>query len=88
MCAVATLTRHTGYGNAAGLLANRGVYGLPYDQTNGPDFSSDSEASKESDEDADVNPVTGRHVLASSGCLHQQLNLHVHAQAFVMQCLV
>jgi hypothetical protein len=59
--AVARLTRHTGYGNAAGLLANRGVYGLPYDQANGPDFSSDSGLSDDSGDE--VDPVTGRSVV-------------------------
>lgn len=60
----ARLTRHTGYGNAAGLLAARGVMGIPKDSVKAPDFSSDSGLTdyNDEDDDTDVNPVTGRYI--------------------------
>lgn len=65
------LTRHTGYGNAAGLLAQRGVLGLPHDHSNAPGYSSDELTSEEEEEEEDevaeegggVNPITGTYVL-------------------------
>jgi len=62
---VARMIKYTGYGNAAGLLARKGLMGNPMarKQNLEPDYSEDSEDSDTEDYKAvkdDINPVTGR----------------------------
>lgn len=62
---VARMIKYTGYGNAAGLLARKGLMGGPtlLKQNVDPDYSEDSEDSDTEEYKAikdDINPVTGR----------------------------
>ena len=67
--AVSRLTHHTGYGNAAGLFAQKGILGMPLDRSNAPDYSSDSGPSSDSDEgEADIDVVTGTYVVGMALC--------------------
>jgi len=59
------MIKYTGYGNAAGLLARKGLMGSPMARKPNlePDYSEDSEDSDTEDYKAvkdDINPVTGR----------------------------
>eukprot|EP00123_Amoebidium_parasiticum_P009760 comp19694_c0_seq1/m.23395 comp19694_c0_seq1/g.23395 ORF comp19694_c0_seq1/g.23395 comp19694_c0_seq1/m.23395 type:complete len:564 (-) comp19694_c0_seq1:679-2370(-) len=56
---MARLIKHTGYGNAAGLLAQRGIFGVPHDKSNAPGYSTDSGVSTDEEKEKEVNPVTG-----------------------------
>ncbi|XP_032894485.1 synembryn-A-like isoform X1 [Amblyraja radiata] len=55
---VPRLVKYTGYGNAAGLLAIRGLQDPRADSADSSDTDSDTEEFK--DAQADINPVTGR----------------------------
>ena len=62
---VSRLVKYTGFGNAAGLLANRGLLGRAASgsKANGAEYSEDSEASDSEDYSKirdEINPVTGR----------------------------
>ncbi|KJE91322.1 hypothetical protein CAOG_02474 [Capsaspora owczarzaki ATCC 30864] len=70
---LAKLVRMTGYGNAAGLLANRGLFGQPLDDRSADPYSSESDQEGEGDDVEDeeagrlrddrarnINPITGK----------------------------
>eukprot|EP00124_Ichthyophonus_hoferi_P002112 Ihof_evm12s132 gene=Ihof_evmTU12s132 len=56
---ITRLIKHTGYGNAAGLLAQRGFLGLPNDKSNVTGYSSDDSDLSDLDEANQIDPVTG-----------------------------
>ena len=58
------LIKYTGYGNAAGLLASRGLMGGGQPQGNGGDYSSDDEDSETEEyamDKSQIDPMIGKH---------------------------
>lgn len=67
------LIKYTGYGNAAGLLASRGLMGNVQPQNNG-DYSSDDEDSETEDyamDKSQIDPIIGEENLRENSCLQQ-----------------
>lgn len=64
------LIKYTGYGNAAGLLASRGLMGSVQPQSNG-DYSSDDEDSETEEYAMDkshIDPMIGESSIIESSC--------------------
>ena len=56
---VSRFTKHTGYGNAAGLLLQRGLLGAAASNRSGGDYSTDEGSDTEDYLESSVDPVTG-----------------------------
>lgn len=62
------LIKYTGYGNAAGLLASRGLMGVSQSQMNGTDYSSDDDDSETEEYAMDklhIDPMIGDTYISS-----------------------
>ena len=62
------LIKYTGYGNAAGLLASRGLMGVSQSQRNGTDYSSDDDDSETEEYAMDklhIDPMIGDTYISS-----------------------
>lgn len=62
------LIKYTGYGNAAGLLASRGLMGGGQSQGNGGDYSSDDEDSETEEyamDKSQIDPMIGEYTTPS-----------------------
>ena len=71
------LIKYTGYGNAAGLLASRGLMGSVQPQSNG-DYSSDDEDSETEEyamDKSQIDPMIGEESLIEGSYL-QQMRTH------------
>lgn len=67
------LIKYTGYGNAAGLLASRGLMGNVQPQSSG-DYSSDDEDSETEEyamDKSQIDPMIGEENLTENSCLQQ-----------------
>lgn len=64
------LIKYTGYGNAAGLLASRGLMGAAQSQGNGGNYSSDDEDSETEEyamDKSEIDPMIGEYSGSTDG---------------------
>lgn len=64
------LIKYTGYGNAAGLLASRGLMGAAQSQGNGGNYSSDDEDSETEEyamDKSEIDPMIGEYFGSTDG---------------------